>query len=302
MKSSMTIGKKFALACTVLVAFTVGLAAVSLVNIAGMAENIHRLQVDPIPGQYSIGKIASYARDIRGKMKDLLLDVAVNSGRDVARVDKELREAQTRFQDEMKAYEKTITQADDRQNFEALSHGYDRSLQSWTRVRSMTDGGKLAEVLALFQSETMPAFDEMQKASDAMVEWNQAWGVKLADMSAAGASAAKVWNWTVSLIALVCGSLMAIFITRNISRALCQIVAELYEGAAQTASAASQVSSSSQSLAQGSSEQAASLQETSASSEEINSMSQKNAENSHCAADLVARSRMKFTDTNHALA
>jgi methyl-accepting chemotaxis protein/methyl-accepting chemotaxis protein-1 (serine sensor receptor) len=297
----MTVGKRFALTCTVLVAFTVVLAAVSLVDIAGMAENIHRLQVNPIPGQYSIGKIASYVRDVRGKMKDVLLEVAINSGKDVARVDKEVEDAQAKYQKGLKAYEETITQADDRQNFNTATRAYERYLQSWMRVRSMAGGGKLQEMLAVFQTETIPAFDEMQKTVDVMVDWNHDWGVKLADMSVADASAAKFWNWMLSAMALICGSLLAVFITRNVSRALQQIAAELAEGARQTASAASQVSASSQSLAQGSSEQAASLEETSSSTEEINSMSRMSAENSRSAADLVAQSQQKFGETNQAL-
>jgi methyl-accepting chemotaxis protein len=301
MKSSVTIGKKFALTCAVLVAFTIGLATASLLSVSNLAANIHRLQIDPIPGQYSVGRIASYARDVRGKMNDVLLGLAVNSGADAARRDKDLAEAQAKYQQEVKAYEKTITQDGDRQNFDDLVREYDRYAQSWAQIRSMAGARKPEEIVARFQSETVPAFDEARKASEVMVEWNQAWAVKLANEAAADARTATMWNWGISLIALVCGSVMAILITRSISRALRQIVGELSEGAEQTASAASQVSSSSQSLAQGSSEQAASLQETSASSEEINSMARKNSENSRSATDLAAQSQQRFIETNHSL-
>jgi methyl-accepting chemotaxis protein len=112
----------------------------------------------------------------------------------------------------------------------------------------------------------------MQKMSDTLVDWNQTFAVTLADEASARARTAKVWNWTVSLLALGCGASLAFFITRNVNGSLRVIVKDLSTGAEQTASAAGHVSSASQSLAQGSCAQAASLEETSASSEEINSM------------------------------
>jgi methyl-accepting chemotaxis protein/methyl-accepting chemotaxis protein-1 (serine sensor receptor) len=91
------------------------------------------------------------------------------------------------------------------------------------------------------------------------------------------------------------------FVGRQINRSLFRTVAELLEGADQTASAAAQVAASSQSLAQGASEQAASLEETSASGEEINAMARKNGDNSRVAADLVTQSGQKFNETNASL-
>ncbi|MCC6345534.1 MAG: MCP four helix bundle domain-containing protein [Bryobacterales bacterium] len=297
----MTIGKKFGLICATLVAFTVGLAAASLFSIATLARNINVLKTDPIPGQYSVGRISSDFRDIAKKMQSVLLEFTGNSGRDMARLDKEVGEAQRKFQEEMKAYERTITQDEDRRNFDALEQEYERCIRSWGRVRSLTQGGKPGEVMAVFRSETMAALEEAQRTVDVMVEWNKAWAFKVANQAEAAAKEARVLNWVVSGIAFLCGSLLAFFITRSVGRALRQIVAELLEGAEQVAGAAGEVSASSQSLAQGSSEQAASLEETSASSEEINSMARKNSENSRMAAELTAHSQQEFVRVNQSL-
>jgi len=94
---------------------------------------------------------------------------------------------------------------------------------------------------------------------------------------------------------------LVFFIVRSLNAVLMRAASDLSSGAEQVASAAGQVSSSSSSLAQGSSEQAASLEETSAAAEQINSMALKNAENSRVAADLVAQSQQKFSETNTAL-
>src|ERR1039457_1677024 len=126
---SMTIGNRIALICVVLVTLTLTLATASLINTTGLSARIHRLQGDSIPGQYTSGRLAVLTENVRGQMKDVLLDLAANSGRDIAQKERGLGAAQTKFQEEMKAYEKTITQAEDRQMFNTIAPAYDRYLQ-----------------------------------------------------------------------------------------------------------------------------------------------------------------------------
>src|SRR5450756_1087460 len=116
----MTIGYKIALICAVLVTFTVVLATASLISIGGLSTDIVRLQGDSIPGQYSIGRIDAFASAIALGMSAELLDLTGNSGKDAERVEKEFSASLSKYQDELKAYEKTITQADGRQLFSAI--------------------------------------------------------------------------------------------------------------------------------------------------------------------------------------
>jgi len=90
-------------------------------------------------------------------------------------------------------------------------------------------------------------------------------------------------------------------VAARLVRSLRQIEASVAAGARQVADASDQVASSSHAMAQGSSEQAASLEETSSSTEEISSMARRNTENSQAGATIVAQSREKFDETNHAL-
>jgi methyl-accepting chemotaxis protein len=109
------------------------------------------------------------------------------------------------------------------------------------------------------------------------------------------------WVTVIMLALSIVVGVVVVFVVRQINRSLLRTVAELLEGAEQTAGAAAQVAASSQSLAQGASEQAASLEETSASGEEINAMARKNGDNSRVAADLVTQSAQKFSATNTSL-
>jgi methyl-accepting chemotaxis protein len=81
------------------------------------------------------------------------------------------------------------------------------------------------------------------------------------------------------VFALLAGVLLAVLITRSISRPISGIIGSLSASASQTSSAAGQVSGASQSLAQGASEQAAAVEETTSSIEEMSSMIKQNAGN-----------------------
>ncbi len=86
---------------------------------------------------------------------------------------------------------------------------------------------------------------------------------------------------------LLC-SMIALFITKSITRPINHVVEGLREASNQVDQASAEVTLSSRSLAKGTSEQAATLEETSASLEEINAMTKQNADNAGQAKKLMA--------------
>src|SRR4051794_8261758 len=143
--SEKTIGFKITLTCTVLVAFTLVLAAAALLGMNRLSADIHRLQVDSIPGQYTIGRLDTLAGEAARKMGDELLDLVTNAGNDKERTQKESAASWSRYQDELKAYEETITQAEDRQLFGSVGPASDRYIQSWKQVLSLAAASKMDE-------------------------------------------------------------------------------------------------------------------------------------------------------------
>jgi methyl-accepting chemotaxis protein len=91
---------------------------------------------------------------------------------------------------------------------------------------------------------------------------------------------------------LAAGILIAVFLTRSITRPINHIVNGLNEGAQQVASASEQLSASSQQLAEGNAEQASSIEETSSTLEESASMVQQNSENTKQAAMLAGQTKL----------
>jgi methyl-accepting chemotaxis protein len=92
-------------------------------------------------------------------------------------------------------------------------------------------------------------------------------------------------------MAALVGIVLALFITRSVTKPVNRIVANLIEGATQVTEASGQVSLSAQGLAEGASAQASSLQETSSALEEMAAMSRSNAENARQARASADQAR-----------
>ncbi|MBI9078033.1 MAG: methyl-accepting chemotaxis protein [Desulfatibacillum sp.] len=127
------------------------------------------------------------------------------------------------------------------------------------------------------------------------------WGL-LAEIDVTEAFAASnALRWIIGGIAVITLAVVivvALLITRSITKPINRIIEGLNEGAEQVSSASGQVSSASQSLAEGASEQAASLEETSSSLEEMASMTRQNADNASQADALMQEAGSVVTRAN----
>jgi len=157
--------------------------------------------------------------------------------------------------------------------YAALGHKYQQqvALVTATEQRVETGGG---ELLASLENGMVNVIDP---AKDQAVQEAE--------------SAQSTATWLVgclSLAGVLIGAVLAVTITRGLTKPINRIVQGLNNGAEQTSSASGQVASASQSLAQGTSEQAAAVEEVTSSIEEMASMTKQNASNANEAKSLAA--------------
>jgi methyl-accepting chemotaxis protein len=192
--------------------------------------------------------------------------------------------------------------------FEELDPKLD-SLKAITKVESNLKQIELCRVAGKAYSDAMSSFlnnwltrEDLGKkrgvAADAVLAEAKSTATSSMETSAKSAATAASSLSSASatmivglIVAALVGGLMAVFITRSITKPIRLVADQLSSGAEQTVSAAAQVSASSQSLAEGASEQAASLEETSSSLEEMSSMTQRNADNAVKVKDLGSQAR-----------
>jgi methyl-accepting chemotaxis protein len=138
--------------------------------------------------------------------------------------------------------------------------------------------------------------DEFCEAADQVTQKGQ---VAAAAVSAAGTQARQgviSWSGLASAVSVGMAVVVALLVTRSLTRPINRIIAGLNEGADQVADAAAQVSSASQQLAQGASEQASSLQESSSALEQMAAMTRANAENAQQANTLAMQARQNAAE------
>ena len=299
MHSRMTIGKRFIITSGVLMGLTTLLTVVAIVLCNRVSTNIHSLATDSVPGLKDSGTIQ---RDMLALRGDYLLHIGSINPEAVAQAESKIASDSSHLAEDMKQYEGTITQEDDRQNFEKLRSDVTAIQELWTnKILALSRADKNAEAIAVYLAEVAPHMDAAQAELNTIVDRNKS----AADTTTAATTASLVsFVWTLSLTGLttiVAGVLISWYMIHALNRELQATISNLSTGAEQITAAASQVSSSSQSLAQGSSQQAAALEETSSSAEEINSMARKNSDNAGVMSQTVLQSRGEFEETNHRL-
>ncbi|MDR2946651.1 MAG: methyl-accepting chemotaxis protein [Candidatus Adiutrix sp.] len=101
--------------------------------------------------------------------------------------------------------------------------------------------------------------------------------------------------------AIAISMIMAILITRSITKPISHVIGVLSESAGEVDSAAGQLSQSSGTLAEGATENAASLEETSAALEELSSMTSSNADNAAEANRLMSQAHVVVKEANESM-
>jgi methyl-accepting chemotaxis protein len=152
-----------------------------------------------------------------------------------------------------------------------------------------------AQANAIYTSQTVPNLGKVQSMLHQIKEVSK--GQIISDDGLLTlALNTKWWVMVISLLALICGVLLAFFFARGISRVMQKTSEHMETAAEQVASASGQVSAASQSLAQGASQQAASLEETTSSLAQMASMARGNAENAR-QADILMGETARVVDT-----
>ena len=298
MASTMTVGRKVSLTATGLLAALAVVGAVSIYNQAELNQTTQLIVTDPLPGMATIGGAQAAVLTMRG---DIWRHIATPDASIKTQLDSEIEGRKRAAEEQLQAYEKTITTSEDRALFDTVMAAWQRYASAYPAVLALSRDGKGVEAEAKYTNEVAPVFDSLKSAFGAEVDFNQKRGQTLAAQSQQTYGSSLWVLWIVLAISVMSGAAAAAFTVKSTNRVLGQIAGELANGAEQLAGAASQVSAASQSVAQGTSEQAASLEETSASTEEISSMARRNSENSQSAAGLVAASGVKFDKANRAL-
>ncbi len=188
------------------------------------------------------------------------------------------------------AYEKTITQEEDRRLFTVLAEARKNNGATRDQFFQLLESDPAAAQTFL-EASLQVTYNAYSRAAEELLHYNAALGDQYgSDITSDVAGATRILA-IVLLSTLVGGVIFSTITSRSLIKILAMISTNLEAGAQQTTTAAGQVAASSQSLADGATRQAASLEETSAALEEIASMTKRNAENAGQAKQAAGAAR-----------
>jgi methyl-accepting chemotaxis protein len=243
------------------------------------------ITADCLPGVAAIGEMASAAKSQFGGLAEHLLaqdDAAKNA------VEAGMEKQWATIEAITKAYDATITQAEDREMFTSIAtvkEAYQKAYRQ--NFLPLSRAHKTPEAARMLASEVRPAFDKYNETVVKLVKWNSLHG-EAAGVEIKSAVSSSVKGLLSGLaIAAALSAAIGFFLSSSLGKALKRVIGSLESGSGQISSASGQVSQSSQSLAEGASEQASSLEETSASLEELSSMTKQNSENARQATVMA---------------
>ena len=284
---SLTIGRRFSIACTLLCLAIAGIGIFATLRFLSLRTALHAIAHDAIPGTALAGRIKALQAEAQLRVYRLVNATDAGSRQRYA---SELEAITREISEACSSYESTITAERDRELFASFQRHRADFLELRAQMLGLVETDRAA-ASAQMAGTIRQAYANYSGAAQALFDFNVEAGRARGTSAADQVGRDTVVVSLVSVVSILAGACLSIFAVLWLNRALRAIATDLAHGAEQVASAATQVAAASQSLATGASEQAASLEETSSSLEEVASMSRQNAGSAASARTLSERTR-----------
>jgi methyl-accepting chemotaxis protein len=283
----VTLSQKMSIAFAVLIALGGALSGLSIFFFHRFDQDATRISIDCIPG-------VAAAEQIRTAALHNYVDAceAANHppGRDRDEAIERLTERMRNFGTLLEEYEATITQDDDRRNWDtfmamvpALNAGFEEVVSAARRGEASLEDRLYGKV--------RPAFEPLLVQSEVISTWNSEAGEAVAENIVRRVKRGVGVSIGVSATMFALGAIATIIMIRSARGEIASVGAEVKEGAEHTSSSSAQVSAASQSLAQGASEQAAAIAETAAVLAKVSRSTATNMLTAQQAAQLSTETR-----------
>ena len=292
----MKLGTKITLGFSVIGLLAAILGVTGYLSLGSLRTQLDEISLNRLPSVQSL-LILSEAQSAIDGSENALLCTKLEPAMRTSALNR-FKEAKTRADEALKIYDKLPQTAEEKKVWDKFAPAWAawwKSHEDFVALEAAYSADRSdAKYAALIQQALVvngKTFGDAESLLNEVIEIN----TTLADDAQRSATTVADSSRLVMLVSVIVGvvlcALLAIFITRGITKALINVVAEMSSCSEQTSSAANQVASGAQSLADGTSKNAAALEETSASLEEMSSMVKQTAANTSSAAQLASEGR-----------
>jgi hypothetical protein len=156
----MTIGKKFATTCALLITLSTVTNGISLYGVSTGKAGIRKLSTGVMPGIMFSDRVLADALELRvGYWRH----IALTDPDAKAQIERNAEGIKKQITDDLASYESQVTEAEDRSEVDRIKAALNRYYQTWDALQPLSRDGKTAEVVALAPQAFTPAFNERRE-------------------------------------------------------------------------------------------------------------------------------------------
>jgi len=226
---NLSIGKKLALGFGTVLALTAILAVVAYQEIAKVNANTIDIATNWLPSVKILGKTEFDTSAYRRYELAYLMATS-----DKARSDNEekLNTRLTMLDEDIKKYEPMISSDEERGMYTEWHAAWDKYMDLHKQVMDTARGGKVSEASALSLSAGLDAYTAFVNSIDKDIALNDKGAADSTAAAASTFSAARVWLISLSIGAIAVGFIVAVFLSRAITKSTTEMLGTIEEVAA----------------------------------------------------------------------
>ncbi len=211
------IGTRITAGFVLVIIIAVGLGAFAFTKLRQIRSNSNDISSKVIPSMIAIGGIESNARE---NYAAVLAHVISDTAEQKAKIEEGIAAARGRNAEIVKAYDELLTDAEGRQLFETMQAARADFIKERGVVLALSREHKNAEAFEVVRNTIVPVFTTYMGTIDAMVKYDQARAGNASAAVVASVEKSMVGIELCLLAAVITGALIALFITRSITRPL----------------------------------------------------------------------------------
>jgi methyl-accepting chemotaxis protein len=220
------ISTKLGFSFLVMVALTVGLGLFSVTELAAIDRRVVALRSDVLPGIESVADMQAGVTTFRRRE---LFHVLVKTADEKRAVEATIDEAAAATAAAFAAYEKAITQADDRAMFEATRADWQAYQRTHGELRALSnDLARQPEAIAMV-GKTKALFDKTEDDLHKLVDYNSARGAAMGKDMAGVVDGVRVFTFVAMGLSALLGLAIAFFVGRQIATPIRELEAAASE-------------------------------------------------------------------------
>jgi len=221
---NLKIGSKLLSAFAVVVGLTALLGVVASLKLTDIEREAGGLVTSGVPGLVYISKISEASARYR---REVTMQAIAEAPSVKAEADANAREGKAQLVAALQAYEHTVTEPEDRQNYTELQRLMDAYMRTFDGylAQAKTPEGSRAVLAAMLTPEGKAVTGPLRELLNKMSDWNGKMAVASAESNHSNASSALVWVIALSLLCGAAGLVIATTIARMISSPIKQLEA-----------------------------------------------------------------------------